>query len=376
MKVLLGIVFLALMSMSAQAHKPSDSYLAVNIVDKEVSVQWDIALRDLDYALGLDGNNDGQITWGELLDRQNALYAYVTPRLTLSSAQQPCPMQIQDLLIDSHSDGRYAVLKFLASCTVVPTNLQVAYQLFFDLDPQHRGLMTVMRAEQSESAIFSPTQAQREFIASQPQSIWAEFSRFALEGVWHIWIGYDHILFLLSLLLPAALVPLGKKWAVNTRFSATFWDVFRVVAAFTVAHSITLSLAVLGYVSLPARWVESAIAASVVLAALNNIYPLCANRRALLAFSFGLIHGLGIASVLLDMDLPAAQRLVSLLGFNLGVEFGQLAIVSVVLPIISLFSRYPLYPLVVLKAGSTGIMLVALVWLLERSLDMQLNMFG
>ena len=150
---------------------------------------------------------------------------------------------------------------------------------------------------------------------------------------------------------------------------------FAVVTAFTLAHSITLSLAVLGYISLPTRWVESTIAASVALAALNNIYPVFVHRRTWFAFSFGLIHGMGIASVLLDMGLPDGQRILSLLGFNIGVEAGQLAIVSVALPLIAWLSQYRYYPALVMKLGSAGIVTIALVWLAERSLDFQMNIF-
>ena len=105
------------------------------------------------------------------------------------------------------------------------------------------------------------------------------------DGVWHIWIGFDHILFLLALLLPAVGVWAAHRWQPVTGFAPAFWDVLRIVTSFTVAHSITLSLATLGFVSLPSRLVESAIAASVVLAALNNVWPMFLGQRWLVAFA-------------------------------------------------------------------------------------------
>lgn len=376
MKKFLIILSMLCVSFTAQAHKPSDSYLAIAVAEQQLAVQWDIALRDLDYALGLDINTDGAITWGELQQRQAEIYAYVIPRLTIDSDQQRCALDAKEVLVDEHSDGHYVVLKFNALCPSKPDNLSVRYQLFFDIDAQHRGLLTLTRGAQNTSAIFSPTQQTLVFSLDKPRSNVTEVQSFVQEGVWHIWIGYDHMLFLLSLLLPAAMIRDGKQWHSGIGFKAAFWEVFNVVGAFTLAHSITLSLAVLGYVSLPSRWVESAIAASVAIAALNNIYPVFSHRRSLLAFGFGLIHGLGIASVLLDMHLPATQRLLSLLGFNVGVEIGQLAIVSVALPLISYFSQSRFYTPVVLKSGSAGITAIALVWLLERSLDMQFNFFN
>lgn len=373
MKPILLTVFLTFCSFNTMAHKPSDSYLSLKIEGNLVQGQWDIALRDLDYAMGLDANDDGSITWAELRDLKEAVYAYALSHLEIVSNQQNCPLSPVDILVDEHSDGHYAVLNFQAVCREEAQQLSIAYRLFFDLDPQHRGLLRLTRKGYTDTAIFSPDSKLFEIALKSESKPWQELLNFGYEGVWHIWIGYDHILFLLSLLLPAALVREGCNWRAKQSFSRAFWNVLAVVTAFTLAHSITLSLAALGYISLPTRWVESAIAFSVAVAALNNIYPVFVHRRTWFAFSFGLIHGMGIASVLLDMGLPDTQRLVSLLGFNLGVEVGQLAIVSIAFPIIILSSQYRYYPALIMKLGSACIVIVALFWLAERSLDFQMN---
>jgi hypothetical protein len=149
-------------------------------------------------------------------------------------------------------------------------------------------------------------------------------------------------------------------------------EVVKIVTAFTVAHSITLSLATLGVISLPSRWIESAIAASVLLAALNNIYPLINKKLWLVAFGFGLIHGLGFANVLKDLGLPQNMLLLTLLAFNLGVELGQLAIVSGFLPAAFWLRRTRWYRAVIFTLGSVLIALLAFIWLLERSLKLSL----
>jgi len=143
-----------------------------------------------------------------------------------------------------------------------------------------------------------------------------------------------------------------------------------VVTAFTLAHSVTLSLAVLKVIALPARLVEPAIAASVLLAALNNLYPLVTSRRWLVAFGF--VHGLGFASVLLDLGLPTGSLVLALVAFNLGVECGQLAIVTAFLPLAYGARRTTLYARMVFQGGSLAIMLVAALWLVQRSLDLKL----
>jgi len=144
------------------------------------------------------------------------------------------------------------------------------------------------------------------------------------------------------------------------------------VTSFTVAHSITLSLAALGMISLPSRLVESAIAVSVVLAALNNLIPLVGGRRWLVAFAFGLIHGFGFASVLAELGLPRDALVLALVGFNLGVEAGQLSIVAGFLPLAYFLRRGWFYRQVILFGGSTAIAAIAMVWLLERALNMKL----
>lgn len=373
MKRLIWVILLWAASFATMAHKPSDSYLALSVEGKQIRGQWDIALRDLDYALGLDANDDGSITWAELRGSQDVVYAYALSRLDMALDSQACPVQAGELMVDEHSDGHYAVLKFQAACSLVAERLSISYRLFFDLDPQHRGLLSLIRNGRAETAVFSPERRQTDFEPDKDDAPWRALAHFSYEGVWHIWIGFDHILFLLSLLLPAALVWEKPGWRLKPGLSAVIWDVLAVVTAFTLAHSLTLSLAALHYISLPSRWVESAIAASVALAALNNIYPLLVHRRVWFAFGFGLIHGMGIASVLLDMGLPDAQRVLALLGFNVGVEAGQLAIVAVALPLIVGSSRYRLYPALVMKFGSMSIVAIALVWLAERSLDFQLN---
>jgi len=175
--------------------------------------------------------------------------------------------------------------------------------------------------------------------------------------------------------LPAALVAIDGQWRAVAGFRRAAWDVVKIVTAFTLAHSITLSLASLGYLALPSRWVESAIAASVVAAALNNIGCWILARRSWLAFGFGLVHGLGFASVLLDLGLPSHLRLIGLVGFNLGVEAGQLAIVAAVLPLVVGLSRFRFYRPVVMKFGSGCIAAVAFLWLAERGAGVSLLVF-
>jgi HupE / UreJ protein len=366
-----GLLLLAV-SLTAEAHKPSDSYLTLTVAGHAIDGRWDIALRDLDFAIGLDANGDGEITWGELRARHGDIASYALARLGLATADgKRCDLHPTRHLVDTHTDGTYEVLYFNATCTAEPRALQVSYQLLFDLDPQHKGLLKLDANGMTRSAIFSVAHPQQQFDLARASAV-GQFLQYGREGVLHIWSGFDHILFLLSLLLPAVLVRQEGAWRPVGSLRPAFTEVFKVVTAFTLAHSITLSLATLGVLRPPSRWVESAIAASVLVAALGNLFAFADRRRWALAFAFGLIHGFGFAAVLSDLGLPRQALLLGLVGFNLGVEAGQMLIVAAFLPLAFGLRATWLYRRVTLVGGSLGIALTALVWLTERAFNIQL----
>jgi hypothetical protein len=365
-------VALGLCAAPAMAHKPSDSYLTLKVAGRQVDGQWDIALRDLDMAIGLDADGNGELTWDEVRARHADIAAYALSRLALAVPNAgACPLIVTGHLLDEHSDGAYAVLKLHAVCPADVSTLDVDYRLLFDIDPQHKGLLRFVHGALTSTAIFTPERS-RQSLQVAGASRWRQFADYVRHGVWHIWIGFDHILFLLALLLPAVLLRRAGKWDQGAGFRPAVIEVLKIVTAFTLAHSVTLSLATLGVLALPSRVVESAIAASVALAALNNIWPLFPRRRALAAFAFGLIHGFGFASVLLDLGLPPSALLLSLVGFNAGVELGQIAIVALFLPLAWLARNSAFYRTAVLVGGSALILAISLVWLAERLFNVKL----
>ncbi|QBE67320.1 HupE/UreJ family protein [Pseudoduganella lutea] len=368
-------MLLLLWALPAAAHKPSDSYLALAVEGKHIEGRWDIALRDLDVALGLDADGDGQLTWQEIQDRHGAIAAYALSRLSIAAGGAPCTLVAGPQQVDDHTDGAYTVLPLRGTCAVIPRELTIAYRLFGDTDAQHRGLLRLGEGDNPRTAILGgerPVQTVPLSQAGADGHALAQFVAYLRHGAWHIWIGYDHVLFLVSLLLPAVLVRRDGAWQRVPAFRGAATDVLKTVTAFTVAHSVTLALAALGVLAPPSRWVESAIAASVVVAALNNVWPLVPGPRWAAALIFGLVHGFGFAGVLADLGLPRGALAVSLLGFNLGVELGQLAIVAAVLPAAWLLRDTFAYRRVLLPAGSLAIALVAMVWLGERAFDVKL----
>lgn len=364
-------LLLVLLAVPAWAHKPSDSYLSLSVQNDHIEGQWDIALRDLDGAIGLDSDGDGQLTWGEVRTKHDEIKAYALSRLAISADKHACSTHVHDQLIDHHTDGTYSVLRFRSDCGNHIEQLAVDYRLLFDIDAQHKGLLRLTQSIQTSTAIFSRESPTQEFSFAK-RSLWTGSRQFIHEGMWHIWLGFDHVLFLLALLLPAVLVRVDNHWQAAGDFSSVCWQVVSIVTAFTVAHSLTLSFAALDIVQLPSRLVESTIAASVVLAGIGNLYPKMISRRWMVAFGFGLIHGFGFAAVLTDLGLPQDSLLLSLVSFNVGVEVGQLAIVAAFLPLAYLNRRSWSYPRLVLTGGSLAVIAIALVWFTERAFELQL----
>lgn len=352
------------------AHKPSDSYLNIKANENMLEGRWDIALRDLDFAIGLDLDNDGNITWGEVKSRKNVINSYAFSHLRINSSNTNCDIAPKEFLIDHHSDGSYVVLGFNIECPEKSKSLTLNYSLFFDLDPQHKGLLNLNYDQNNQAAIFSLGNRKQTFDLITP-STWHQFVDYCKEGVWHIWIGFDHILFLISLLLPAVFIRHSKRWQPVNRFYPSFIEVFKIVTAFTLAHSFTLTLATLNILVIPSRVVESVIALSVVLAALNNIFVICERYRWVIAFVFGLIHGFGFASVLNDLGLSQNTLVLALVSFNIGVEFGQLVIVSLFLPLAYLLRRTMFYRQIILFSGSILIIILASLWFIERAFNLE-----
>ena len=274
----------------------------------------------------------------------------------------------------------------------------------YDLDPYHRGIVTIHAGDKIAGAVLGPSNPVASLNLRTPDR-WGEFKSFVIDGVWHIWTGLDHVLFLLSLLVPAVLIrrrmentgngraraalaetsgawmtlarqPPRYRWEAASGLWPVFLDVLKVVSAFTVSHSVTLSLAVLGIVDLPSRLVESGIALSVMVAALNNVYPVVKQRVWLIAFVFGFIHGLGFASALTGLQLPAGAMAASLGGFNVGVEIGQESIVLVFLPLAYLLRHTWFYRTLVLRWGSLLIIAIAVGWFVQRAFDILIPGFS
>jgi len=353
------------------SHSSSTTFIEVSEKSGEpTTIRLDLPIRDVALRFDLDQDRDGNITWREVTAQRPTLIQWIDEGIQLQKTGSRCKIENINWGAASYGEEPHLSLLGQVQCATPSqeTGLTIRYTLFFDQDSLHRALIKAHLNGQTMSAVASPDRPEHRLDPAS-SGFWAVLGTYLIEGVWHIWIGADHILFLISLLLPCVFLrESGKlgRWTPIHQISPAITNVIAVVTAFTVAHSITLGLTVLGIISPPDGLVEPIIAASVLVAAVGNITRTLIHLRWQMAFAFGLIHGFGFASVLADLGLPSEQLASALLGFNLGVELGQLAIVAVFFPIAWTLRSTSFYRWGFLFVGSILIAAVSLYWLIER----------
>ncbi|WP_428423273.1 HupE/UreJ family protein [Methylibium sp.] len=375
-RAVLALLALLALPFAAAAHQASDAYLRAGVdADGRLALQVDVALRDLDTVLELDANADGKLSWGEVRPREADIAGHVADRLRFDDGR--CRLRaLPGLTLDRKADGVYAVLHYASDCAAASAPA-LAYGLFRDTDPTHRGLLVVLDAQGQPSGPLrsltpgaTPLRLTLAAAAGAATGTPAEAPPspgFFGEGLHHILIGADHVLFLVCLLLPLVLGSDARPGDWRRRL----WPLVGLVTAFTVGHSVTLGLASLRVLSVPPRVIEPLIAVTIALTALDNIRPFLGRRRAFAACAFGLIHGFGFAGPLIELQLAPWAMAGALLQFNLGVEAGQLIVVGA--------ATLLLWPLrqqansgTWLRTGSAFAGMVAMVWLAERLFDFKL----
>jgi hypothetical protein len=353
-----------LASGAAYAHTTGTSYLRIDARADSgtLAASWDIALTDLQWALDLDTDGDATTSSDELQAQRERIISLATRNLNVQRGGAPCSISVDGVERVSRDSQPFASLRLRGQCQQAGP-LQVSTGLFFG-SVAYAALVNVQTSHGSTETLLS-----------QSHSVWTEpvaasfastLVLFLGQGIWHVLIGYDHIAFLLLLLLPSVLRVNQDGWLRASSARDVFRDVLKIVTAFTIAHSITLGLAASGMLRLPTQPIEAAIAGSIVIAGLINLFPRAASARLAVAFGFGFIHGFGFANALGEIGAKGFALAPMLAGFNLGVEVAQLLIVAVTLPVLMMLSVRPLYARRVMPACSLLIALAGTVWLTER----------
>lgn len=365
------VAFVLLMLMSwlpapACAHLGSQSYLNVTVDGERIDGRLVMSVIDIAMALKIDTALPSADLHAAVTARPDAVRSYVQQRLKIVANGQERLLDYGKIVDGLQNGEEFIIVDFSAQAPQTIDALDIGYTLFFEDDLQHQCLAKIAWGKASaEEVVFTVGTAYQKF--SHTAGTQRGFLQFLNIGIWHIWTGYDHILFLIALLIPAVFVRTATGRAPVSRLGPAILRVTTIVTAFTVAHSITLSCAVLGLVHLSSRLVEPAIAVSVFIAAAVNFRPTTAGiSGAWMAFVFGLLHGFGFASALAELDLGTQQIWRPLVAFNLGVEIGQLSIVAVFFPLAYLLRSTRFYRLGVVQGGSAVVCVCAAVWFCLR----------
>jgi hypothetical protein len=384
---------------SAGAHGGDTSYVVLTPRGTTIDGLLNLDLID---AAGVMRLPRGELAHGE---HRQVVADYLVAHLSLRDGSRPCSIEPapDSMAIDPGSARLF--MKFVARCARPPERLDVKFTIFFDvMGPSYIGILRLDGGSQA-TLMFTKSQtvgtlnmlpfdggqaaapsaptlekpslnessaaAERSQKSARTQWSWQGLTSTIRIGIFHIWSGADHMLFLLALLMTSVLERTGTgpgaAWRPRQSLRGALVDVAKIVTGFTLTHSITLSLAALGWLRPAARIIEPAIAASVALAALDNLRPFMRGRKWVIASTLGLLHGFGFASALNELALPEDALIVTLCGFAMGVEAGQFIFVSAFVPLAFMLRKTSFYQRWIVRGGSLAIAMVALVWMVERT---------
>jgi hypothetical protein len=371
---------------AAQAHTGTQSYVYLQIFDDAIFGRVEYPIGDLNRLLGYDiAEDDTDQALVDIEAERASIEAYTADHLSLypiDGQRGDWTFTYGEMSTLEASNGGYAILDFEIDQRFDPTprTFTMDYDGIIESDSERDAFLLIETdfgsgTFNNEAGTFlrftSGTTVQT--VDLDESSFWKGVRGTIGLGAEHIRIGTDHILFIFALVLPSAMVFTRRQgergtWKPSPSFGSSLWRILKIVTMFTVAHSVTLAIGGFEIVDLSPRLVESVIAVSIAIAALHNIYPIWANKEWMMAFGFGLFHGFGFAGLLSELGLTRSNRFVSLLGFNIGVELGQAAIILMVFPILFVLRRTRAF-VPMMYVGSVGLALVALAWATERIFD-------
>jgi hydrogenase/urease accessory protein HupE len=349
---ILGLSIVLSFDTPTQAHWADLAVADIQIQQQDVSMNLTVPTGLLKQ---FDDDRNNQLSAPEITKHQQALQTFFNEKVRFTAAREASetliiePAMARKLptnLVATPDTHTNLLLKYRWEKPI--EQLQLYYDLFLPDVNTARCLAQVFRNDRVDNLVLTPSSKN---VALIDAPIWQQIISFIQLGIEHIWTGYDHILFLISLLM------LGGKLSY----------LIKVVTAFSLSHSITLTLAVLNIVSVPSRWVEIVIALSIGYIAAENLWRKEPNpTRWQLTFGFGLIHGLGFSSALQELELPHNNLIVSLLSFSAGIEVGQISIVLFTYLLLNYLRKFP-WDLTIRRLISVGVIVMSAIWFWERA---------
>ncbi|MCJ8011504.1 HupE/UreJ family protein [Paenibacillus sp. KQZ6P-2] len=345
------IVFFLGTATTAHAHSTSMGYSGLDVKGNQIN--YELFLDEKDLLVHFDTDKNNHMENEELASQKEEIESIIQKDLRIEVNSKPLTMELLSMNTAEKgpTKGVELQLKFTADEAIEQINIH--YNLVFEDAPVHTSVLMVRSGEFVYQDILNIdkkdiqiTFPESEIAPTETSSVLWEY--FVL-GIEHILTGYDHLVFLLSLVLIAT----------------CFKDAFKIVTAFTIAHSITLFLVATGRIHVIPSWVEALIALTICYVAVENIFVQKAKWRWILTALFGLIHGMGFAGALAETGLPKENLIGSLLTFNLGVETGQIMILCLLLPLLLWLQRFPWYRKMMITT-SCLIFVLAFYWLIQR----------
>jgi hydrogenase/urease accessory protein HupE len=348
-----GMALLSLLMVLWWGARPSNAHWAdlsaAEFIVRAADVQVNLTVPTPLLAFA-DGNKDGQISSLEVQYNYEKLQGFLADRVILTDDRgQRGALRLSSnaqvtTLPNVNNPGAHTALQLSYTWPQTRQGLNIRYTLFEPNVSTAQSLATVTEGDTVRDYVFTPSQPTLNLSGNY---LWNQVSRFVPLGIEHILTGYDHLLFLVSLLIG----------------SGGIRSLLKIVTAFTVAHSVTLSLAVLGFIQLPPVVVECAIALSIVYVAAENLWRKEIPQRWMMTFAFGLVHGVGFSSILQEFNLPKDSLAASLVSFNLGVEIGQVVAVVCFFGIWQLLQKLKWSR----KVMSGMLVAIGLYWFLQRA---------
>ena len=347
-KTLLGlIVCLLVVAGPARAHDFSTSYSLIEAEGRAVQVMLTFSATDFHEGPRLDLDEDGRVDSEEFDAGIDALFVAIASNYQLRAPNPPLDTALTDYSLTAENVARIRVL-YTFEATV--TDLTVDSTLDRITQENHRHLLQIGEGDEARTAVLDRDYPSIDIDYATGIPTWVTIRDFLELGIEHIFTGYDHLAFLLALLLA----------------TTTLVSLAKIVTCFTLGHSVTLVLATLGVVALPPRFIESLIALSIAYVAIENFVGRTLVHRWIVTLVFGFVHGFGFSNVLREMGLGRSRLAISLFSFNFGVEIGQLAFVAILFPLLVYVGRTRLKE-PVMSVCSVAIMCLGFYWFVSRA---------
>lgn len=365
----------------AKAHLLNESYVYFTVTEEALSGRIEVNTRDLARVFDKDEVDPAPWSEEEVTQRASEVIDYLDGRLLLRSGEQTYDIsygEIKFLGKDMFDGTTFAQVTFsVPGLTRTPDAIEMSFDFIFsDIDPTHRGFALIdsntrtglKNNESYVSLVFGPGDSFKTlYLRGEP--VWDTMTGFTVLGVWHTWLGLDHGLFLAALLLTAVMVIVAGRWEPAQSLGGALIGALAAVTVFTLANAAGMGLAAFDILNLNRMLTDAAIALCIAFIALGNLFPRLHVNAWKVIILLGLSHGLGSAYYMAPLGLDSASLAAALLGFAVGVELGQIAVVIVLFPVLYVIRETVIYRPIFLYFGSAALTGLTAFWFAERTFN-------